>query len=619
MVFSRIDWIVFASMLVISLGINIYYFKRGNKNLASFFLGGRNLPWFVAGISMVATTFAADTPLAVTELVAENGIAGNWLWWNALAGGMLTTFFFAHLWRRAGVLTEAEFIEIRYSGRPAAFLRGFKAVYLGLFMNVLILGWVNLAMVSILQVFFGLSPLHALGAVGGAMLFTAMYATLSGIVGIAVSDVFQFFVAMIACVILAVVVVNLPEIGGISGLRQQLEPTGALNFFPGVSDLGATGQGLMMLPLGSFFAFMAMQWWASWYPGAEPGGGGYVAQRMMSCRTEKDAFWATMTFNLFHFCVRPWPWIIVALSTLILYPELAAGERRLGFVMAMRDHLPVGLRGLLLTAFFGAYMSTVSTQLNWGSSYLVNDLFKRFSRKRVDDRKCLIWARLTTLLLMGLSLAVTTQIQSIKQVWEFIFQCGAGLGLVLIMRWFWWRINAWSEISATLAPFLAYAYFQFHPEGILMKQIWGDGYTYVAVVLFTTFVWFLVTHFTKPTDAARLVDFYVKIRPAGWWTPVDKRLNRRMDRPPVAYLFVCWFGGVVMLYSLLLFMGKLFFGNWIEVLAYLDFFLAGFLILRIFLPKTEIFNEHWYEEGESRGEQTANQAVGYSSAGSGFF
>ncbi|CAM2065218.1 Na+:solute symporter [Sulfidibacter corallicola] len=591
MAFSRIDWFVFLVLIAVSLGINVYFFRRGNKSLQEFFLGGRNLPWFVAGISMVATTFAADTPLAVTEIVAENGISGNWLWWNALAGGMLTTFFFSHLWSRSRVLTEAEFIELRYSGKSAAFLRGFKAVYLGFFMNILILGWVNLAMVTILQVFFGLSEPMALFAVFGAMAFTAAYSTISGLTGIAVSDVFQFFFALFGCLVLAFLVVSSPEVGGITGLKHHLASSGALEFFPRITSVDGMAAGVLALPVGSFFAFIAMQWWASWYPGAEPGGGGYVAQRMMSTKNEKDAFWASLIFNIFHYCVRPWPWILVALSTLILYPDLGADERRFGYVMAMRDFLPAGLKGLLMTTFFAAYMSTVSTQLNWGSSYLVNDLYKRFFNPKANDRNFLKMARVLTVVLMGFSLIVTSLIESITDVWIFIFQCGAGLGLVLILRWYYWRINAWSEITATIAPFVLFSFFHFTDIGAMISDHLGWGMTFVVVVLCTTLAWYLVTHWTRPVDASKLIDFYVRVRPNGWWKPVDKRLNISIPKQPLAYSVICWVASLAMVYGVLFLVGKVIFREWYEALAYTDLALAGFLVLRLFLPKTDIYQD----------------------------
>src|SRR5712692_1412079 len=363
-----IDWLLIFLYFVISIAIGLFYSKRAGGSMQDFFLSGRNLPWWLAGTSMVATTFSADTPLAVTELVAKNGIAGNWLWWNFVFGGMLTVFFFARLWHRAGVMTDVEFSELRYSGKPAAILRGFRALYLGLFMNCIIMGWVNVAMGSILQGMFGIPHSQVMLYVAGCMVIVAIYSAVSGLWGVAVTDMFQFVVAMAGTIILAFVVLNIPEVGGIAGLKAKL-PQWRFDFFPTVGGLDSSdiAKGLA-LPVGAFFAYIGIQWWASWYPGAEPGGGGYVAQRMMSAKDEKHSLLATLWFTIAHYCVRPWPWILVGLASLILYPDLA--DKKLGYVYAMRDFLPSGLLGLLIAAFFAAYMSTISTHLNWGTSYI---------------------------------------------------------------------------------------------------------------------------------------------------------------------------------------------------------------------------------------------------------
>ncbi len=412
-----VDIVLIVAFLLLSVFIAWWFKDRAGKSLDDFFLGGRNLPWYMAGLSMVATTFAADTPLAVSEMVAENGISRNWLWWCFLSGGMLTTFFFADLWRRSGVLTELELIDIRYSGKPARFLRNFKAVYLGLFMNCMIIAWVNLALGSLLRVFFGLSETEMYLWVFLGMGVAALYSSLSGLLGIVVTDAIQFFIALIGTVILAVLVVNSPEVGGVEQLKAKL-PADYFHFFPSVGEKSGNGGmvSTFTLSVGAFLSYIGIQWWASWYPGAEPGGGGYIAQRMMSTRTEKDSVWATLFFQVAHYCIRPWPWIIVALCAVYLYgapynmeedlrekvlekkeagvekaelpehiPELKAKQeqdpemkkvlaqmynKREGYVYAMRDFLPAGLRGLLLVAFIAAYLSTVSTQLNWGATII---------------------------------------------------------------------------------------------------------------------------------------------------------------------------------------------------------------------------------------------------------
>ncbi|MGB3619454.1 MAG: sodium:solute symporter family protein, partial [Catalinimonas sp.] len=515
MTLSTLDLAIIVGFFVLSLVIGLIFTRRAGRDLNSFFLGGRNLPWWVAGTSMVATTFAADTPLAVTELVAQGGVAGNWLWWNALFGGMLTVFFFARLWRRANILTDVEFVELRYAGRAAALLRGFKAIYLGVFMNALIIGWVNVALMTLLEVFFDIPAAEQIWYVAGAMVLVVAYAGLSGLMGVAVTDMIQFAIAIGGCIVLAVLVVGSPEVGGIEGLKAQLPP-GTLSFFPKVGTSAGEVATTLTLSVGSFLAYVGVQWWASWYPGAEPGGGGYVAQRMMSTKNERHALLATFFFQIAHYCLRPWPWILVALAALVLYPDLPDADRRFGFVMAMRDFLPSGLRGLLLVAFFAAYMSTISTQLNWGASYAVNDFYRRFVRPDASDKQLVAASRVATGLLMLVALIVTTQIGSIAGVWRFLVEAGAGLGLVLILRWYWWRVNAWSEITASLAPLGGYALAHY-----AFGWVFPDSFFFT--VSFTTVAWLAVTFGTSPTDAGHLDAFYRRVRPEGYWQPVAAR------------------------------------------------------------------------------------------------
>lgn len=572
-----IDWVIIIAFFSLSLGIGIYFRNRASGGLSDFFLGGRNLPWYIAGVSMVATTFAADTPLAVTELVAIKGISGNWLWWCFLAGGMLTTFFFARLWRRADILTEVEFIELRYSGVQARILRGFKAVYLGFFMNILIIGWVNLALISILQVFFDLSTQSAFTYTMIAMLIAAAYSALSGLWGVAVTDNIQFVLAMSGTIALAVLVVNSPEIGGITGLKAQLSP-GHFNFFPSFDELSASSY---VIGVGAFFAYVGVQWWASWYPGAEPGGGGYIAQRMMSTRTEKDALKATLFFQIAHYCLRPWPWIIVGLAAIVLYPDLPEGQERLGYVMAMKDYLPAGLKGLLITAFLAAYMSTISTQLNWGAGYLVNDLYKRFIRPEASDQRLVRVSRIVTVLIMIAAAIVSSVIESISGVWSFIIECGAGLGLVLILRWFWWRMNAWSEISATIAPFIGYA---------LSKYVlgWTFPNSFFATVGFTTVVWLIVTFITPPEKGETLELFYRRVRPGGWWKPFSNGLPA-LDR--TGYNLLAWLSSIVFTYSILFLTGKIIFGETNDAILYSATAIVSLIILSFAMRKSTDKNE----------------------------
>lgn len=598
MVLSFIDWIIIIVALLLFMGLGLSYSKKAGKNMDSFFLGGRSLPWYIAGLSMVATTFAADTPLAVAELVGQNGVAGNWLWWSFLAGGMLTTLFFANLWYRSGVLTEVELIELRYSGPEAAFLRGFKAVYLGLFMNCIIIGWVNNAMASILQVFFDLSSNQALFYTGLAMAFTAIYSSVSGLLGVAMTDAVQFFVAMIGCIVLSILVVTSPEIGGIDGLMSKVNAVapGSFNFLPVVgNETGATGK-VLGYSLIAFIASAGFRWWASWYPGAEPGGGGYVAQRIMSSRSEKDSVYATLFFQVGHYCLRPWPWILVGLAAIVLYPELqGTGKEKMGFVYAMRDFLPSGFKGLLLVAFFSAYMSTISTQLNWGSSYLVNDLYKRFiysdksnlplaQKQEREDKHFVRVSRLVTIVIMIIGLAVSSQINSISGMWGFVMNCGAGLGLVLILRWYWWRINAWSEITATIAPFIGFPLFQY---GMKLE---GDV-VFLATVLFTTLAWLVATFFTPPTNFDTLKNFYLKVRPDGNWQPIIEHFSLQKKESNVLKLLVCWLMGIIFTYSTLFFIGKLIFKEYtIAGFLFLSMVLS-FIVFRHFIQKTNIFDK----------------------------
>lgn len=572
---STLDWILLIAFFAVSTAIGLYFRKRAGKNLAEFFLGGRQFPWYLAGVSMVATTFAADTPLAVTELVGQHGISGNWLWWSYLMGGMLTTFFFARLWRRAEILTEVEFIELRYSGKAAAFLRGFKAVYLGLFMNVLVIGWVNLALMSLLQVFFGLSEGMALLYTAGAMLIAAGYSSLSGLWGVAVTDALQFVIAMTGTVVLAVLVLKSPEIGGLSGLTAQV-PEWSLEFFPRLNGAMDTA-GALSISVGAFLAYVGMQWWASWYPGMEPGGGGYAAQRMMSVKKEEDALYATLFFQIAHYCLRPWPWILVGLSAMVLYPELSGGDLKLGYVMAMRDYLPSGWRGLLLVAFFAAYMSTISTQLNWGAGYLVNDGYKRFIKPQATEKQLVAVSRITTILLMLIALYATTQMDSISGVWSFLIECGAGLGGVLILRWYWWRINAWSEISATVTPIVAYAIAHYGFN-------WVFPNSFFFTVGSTTVVWLITTFVTKPENEDHLRAFVDRVRPGGWW-PYEAASG---SKPKMGYLLLAWAGAVVLTYSVLFATGKWLLFSFSDALPYLVSSAVGFVTLRFAMKKTTI-------------------------------
>lgn len=579
------DYIIIVIFFLISLGIGLKFRKQAGKDISHFFLGGRNLPWYIAGISMVATTFAADTPLAVTELVAQSGIAGNWLWWNMLAGGMLTTFFFARYWRRANVLTDIELIELRYSGKAASFLRGFRSLYFGVFMNVLIIGWVNVALMSLLQVFFNIPEDQLLWYVGGAMLIVVIYSALSGLLGVAFTDVLQFVIAITGSIILAVIVLNSEKIGGMTNLKANL-PDGALNFFPKIGDKGSGT--MLALGLGSFLAFIGVQWWASWYPGNEPGGGGYIAQRMMSTKTEKDAIYATLFFQVAHYCIRPWPWVIVALCAVLLYPDLPAGDSKLGYVMAMKEFLPTGLKGLLLVAFFAAYMSTISTQLNWGASYLINDFYKRFINTEATPKQFVMASRIGTLLLMVIALFATSLMETVSGVWAFLIECGAGLGLVLILRWYWWRISAWSEIVATVAPFIGYGLTKF--VFVHLDPAWGAGIGedprgFFFTVGFTSVAWLVATYLCPSTDKTRLKAFFDLIQPDGNWRPF--RQGYGYER--LIKLVICWISAIALAYSLLFCTGSILLIEPMQAIVYGSIAVFSFIILRWAASQVKIF------------------------------
>ena len=577
-----IDWIIIGLFLTTILGIGFYMSKRAGKSTTDFFLSGRKLPWYVAGTSMVATTFAADTPLAVTELVAQSGIAGNWLWWNMLFGGMLTVFFFARLWRRANIMTDAEFVSIRYSGKSARFLRGFRAIYIGIFMNAIVMAWVNLAMVKILQVMFpgltlfGISEVNLLGitfdsyllTVGLLMVFVAGYSALSGLWGVSITDTFQFVVAMTGSVVLAIIAIS--HVGGMDGLREGLAGAAfVFDFMPRVEGAGAAGQitGVLQMSVVALVAYLGVQWWASWYPGAEPGGGGYVAQRMMSAKDEKHSLLATLWFQVAHFALRPWPWIIVALVALMLYPD--AQDKGATYVMVIRDLVPPGLRGLMLAAFLAAYMSTMASQTVWGTSYIINDLFRPFVRPGAKEKYYVKVSRITTVLLMVFSLIMTTQFQQISDAWRFVLACSGGIGLVLLLRWFWWRINAWSEIAAMLAPYAVYPILHFH---FRMSYEW----ILIIIVAWSTVVWLIVTYLTSPTKTEVLVEFYKRVHPGGiGWKPIARLVPEVQGDTGFRMLAVNYVMGCLLVLFSLFGIGQLIFGHTIQAIVFFVVALAA--------------------------------------------
>ncbi|PYT16978.1 MAG: sodium:proline symporter [Acidobacteria bacterium] len=548
-----LDWAVVGLYFLFNLAIGFYYKARAGSSVNEFFLSGRNVPWWLAGTSMVATTFAADTPLAVTGMVAKGGIAGNWLWWNFVASGMLTVFFYARLWRRSGVMTDIEFSEIRYAGRPAAFLRGFRALYLGIPINCIILGWVNKAMVDILTLVLGVTKIQALAIVIGMIALTSFISTLSGLWGVLVTDVFQFVVKMSMVIALAVFAIR--AVGGIESMKTQLAAIDAtrgsqgsvLSFIP---DLNSA-----WMPMITFFVYISLNWWATWYPGAEPGGGGYIAQRMFCAKDEKHSLLATLWFNIAHYAIRPWPWILVALASLILFPGLKDPET--GYVRVMIAYLPPSLRGLMVAAFAAAYMSTIATQLNWGASYLVNDFYRRFLKPHATDRHYVTASQLATVFLTLVSAIVTFYMDSIAGAWKLLLVTGAGTGTVLLLRWYWWRINAWSEVSAMISAFIV---------SVAMQRAFGfdtdipAGFAWVMIITvgITTIVWLATTFLTPPEPQDVLIAFYHRTRPsaAGWGPIARLKPDVRPSRDGLSNL-LDWIAGCVLIYGVLFGVGKL--------------------------------------------------------------
>src|ERR1700680_457456 len=553
MALTSTDWIVIATYLLLNLLISLYYRRRSSGSTEEFFVSGRNVSWWLAGTSMVATTFAADTPLLVAGLVARNGISGNWLWWSQCLSGMMTVFFFARYWRRAEILTDVEFVELRYGGKPAAFLRGFKSIYLVLLMNCFILGWVTQAMVNIIQVLLG--PAIAKGRVVDLagfpytlpdpsvtsllicvlvlIPFTGLYTFIGGLWGVLVTDLFQFVLKMTMIIVLAWVAVA--KIGGMHALeahlqtiRANVQATGVTTsdptaFFPDFHQ-GLTSNAIWTLPVLTFIVYLGMQWWLAWYPGAEPGGGGYVAQRMFSAKDEKNSLGATLWFNIAHYAMRSWPWIVTGLVAVAVYSphgglhpsaEFAA-EPEKGYVMVLRDFLPPALRGLMVAAFLAAFMSTVGTQLNWGTSYLINDFYRRFVVRKGSEKHYVLASKLFIVFLVILSGSTAAHISSIQSAWQLLLGMGAGTGGVLLLRWYWWRINAWSEISSMIAAFavsmsLQWVTFSGNSSVVFAK-------TTMITVVVTTAVWLTTTLLTQPESDELLAKFYRRVQPTihGW-------------------------------------------------------------------------------------------------------
>jgi solute:Na+ symporter, SSS family len=521
--FTLWDWSAVVAYLAITLVLGLYFRSRSGKSVDEYFVSGRNVSWWLAGTSMVATTFAADTPLAVTGFVYRQGIAGNWIWWSFLPSGMMTVFLFARLWRRSGLLTDVQFAELRYSGRPAAFLRGFRALYLGLLMNCLILGWVAKAIISIIHDLFGVTEFNAMLVTVLVLIpFTGFYVALGGLWGVLWTDVFQFVLKM--GIVIGVAYYAVRAAGGMTAMLDKLtvahsaQPgsSNPLAFFPDFSR-GFTTEVLWTMPVITFVMHLAVQWWSAWYPGAEPGGGGYIAQRIFSARNEREGVLSVLWFNVAHYALRPWPWIITALAAIVLFPQLGPAHGESGYMLVVRNHVPHALLGIIVAGFLAAFMSTVATQLNWGASYLVSDFYRRFIRPGASESHYVTVSRLATVLLVALSAIVAWQLTSVGGAWQIVLELGAGTGLVYILRWYWWRINAWSEISAMAgALFVTLALNFLHPFSGNASVVFAK--TALTTTAATTITWMVVTFFTAPEPHEVLVTFYRKVRPdvRGW-------------------------------------------------------------------------------------------------------
>ena len=573
---SMLDWGIIFAFFAVTLFIGLYASRGAGKSYSEFFLSGRDMSWWLLGVSMVATTFSADTPNLVTDLVRTHGVAGNWSWWAFLLTGMLTVFVYARLWRRSGVLTDLEFYELRYSGKPAAFLRGFRAIYLGVFFNVMIMATVSLAAIKIGAVMLDLKPVETLLITS---IITVIYTSIGGLKGVVLTDFFQFVLAMIGMVVAAVYIVNLPEVGGLSKMLAHPNVSGKLNFLPDFSD------SKQLIPL--FLMPLAVQWWSVWYPGAEPGGGGYIAQRMLSAKDEKNAVTATLFFNIAHYALRPWPWILIALASLIVFPDIASLQAAFPHLdpkvvkndlafSAMLNLLPAGLIGLLIAALLSAFMSTISTHLNWGSSYVVNDFYKRFLRPDAPQNELVNVGRISTVVLMIMAALLALALENALQAFNILLQIGAGTGLIFILRWFWWRVNAYSEITAMVVSFMLALYFELGMENPLPEHI-----KLLAGVGITTLAWVTVTFLTAPSSQETMLRFFKLIQPSptGWKPVIEKGIaSGELDTNEIIpgklpNQILGMFLGCILVYSALFSIGFIIYGNMMPAL------LSGFVAL----------------------------------------
>jgi Na+/proline symporter len=590
---STLDYVLIFTFFTITLSIGIFVSKKSGKNSTEFFLSGRTMPWWLLGISMVATTFSTDTPNFVTDIVRKDGVSANWMWWAFLITGLLTVFVYAKLWRKSNVNTDIEFYELRYGGKPARFLRAFRALYLGLLFNVFAMAGVTLAAIKIGSIMLGLEPWETIVYAGT---ITVIFSALGGFKGVVYTDFILFFVAMTGAIGAAYYLVNLPEVGGIKALISHENVIDKLSILPDFNNTEAIIT-LLIIPL-------AVQWWSSWYPGAEPGGGGYIAQRMLAAKDENHAIGATFFFNIMHYALRPWPWILVALASLILYPDIASiqeafpniPQNKLGHDLAysaMLTKLPSGLLGLVLASLIAAYMSTISTHLNWGSSYIVNDFYKQQIKKEASEKELVFVGRISTIGLMLFSALFALYLQSAKQLFDIIIMFGAGTGLIFILRWFWWRINAWSEISAMIVSGIISLVFS---SEVISNVLFGDEAImpswakFPMVVLITTIIWLVVTFITKPEKDTVLHNFYNKTQPGGpgWSKIVNKALKENIklkenEKPwSVPSGILAMLLGCILIYSCLFTTGYWIYGTYkLAIFSSVLALVSGFLLVKI--------------------------------------
>ena len=584
-----VDWIIVALSMGVCFVPALFFGKRAGKNTSEFFVSGRSVPWWLAGLSMVATTFSSDTPNLVTDIVRRNGVAGNWVWWAFVLTGMATVFFYAQLWRRSGVMTDLEFYELRYSGKAASFVRGFRSVYLGLFFNCMIMATVNLAACKIAGILFGLPRWQTLLLVG---LLNVAFATHSGLWGVLVIDMIQFFIKMTAVIAAAYFAVNLPEVGGLSGMvdkLSRLEGPGGLNYLSILPDFTNNWD----LAVAVFIMPIAVQWWAVWYPGAEPGGGSYIAQRMLASKSEKDALGAVLFFNIAHYVLRPWPWILVGLCSLIVYPNLSDIQAAFPHLEpslighdtaypAMLKFLPVGFIGLMVGGLIAANSSTILTHLNWGASYLVHDFYRRFWRKNETEKHYVMAGRFVTVLLFICAAGMVYLLDTAKSAFDLILQVGAGTGLLYLVRWFWWRVNAWCEVVAMISSFgISLLFLVLHRAGADISS----HKALVTTVAVTTVCWVLTAFLGPETDRRTLIDFYRKTRPFGpGWKAIREEAGISIEEAQATHQniplgLLGWVAGCTVIWSSLFTVGNFLYGRVDYALGLLGVFCASGLVL----------------------------------------